>query len=760
MFRNRDILALLAVLVLVRTAWNNGVETVSSAVDLAFFFPRQGVMVVSPMDVDGDGTQEALAVVKAIPKTENFKLHILDLKPLHQLQKNKYLDPFRPQVIFSSDEINDENAHPIHLTTGQLLLEKRAGTNADTPQKYEIPNNSEINDQTRKYFCGKDWHDASTKCKTPCPSGQASECPGDERCYADTSCDIWSHTSAQEGTSKSGYELTPGGGLPSIVSLWGNGVVMLHSLTNGKSETSGELGLKEMWRYRMFEGKTIDALWEEINVVFLDAYSSMEAKAENGMIVVSASYYPHETPGENRATLTIAIDALKGTKLWESHSDVGLDSDEKPLPLPMAKRGQTSFARRRSSVAKYMHGTQSSASASALPNCMALLKKAVKHEVFPYSYWGPQDAGVAAIHLNQKEKSNDRRNHKASKPHEQQQRKLQEQAHPTKKWHHKLVHNRKKHRHVIDRPIQGKPNALVTQTRGGLQIRSLRNGKALCHLALLEENLYSDLNNDGVLDQIQVALQSKVHKPDDKFVWQLAGRLHEDHTEAKREGETGHESGPLLCHLLGLSGIPAKEEMFSAPICGKVHERPKDDIVKSLDSINPVVVESLGKRPDKHDIIVALNNGMIHRIQGTGGRRLWALSGTKHIDNFPTWESNSNHKALLSRIDAKKVPAPLRPLLLSGDNGLAVLSVTTGHLLAHVDFPQTSAAKPLLADLSGDGSTDVVIQTNDGIWGYRVAIHHHFPVTQRILVGLMMMFLMLATIRNRYSKGGKRSTDL
>ncbi len=760
MFRNRDIFALLAVLVLVRTAWNNGVETISSAVDLAFFFPRQGVMVVSPMDVDGDGTQEALAVLKVIPKTENFKLQILDLKPLHHHRfQSKYLDPFQPNVIFSSEEINDENAHPIHLTTGQLLLEKRAGGGASIVQKYEIPENSEINDQTRKYFCGTDWHDASSKCKTPCPSGQASDCPGDERCYADTSCDILSH--AQVEATKSGYELTPGGGLPSVVSMWGNGVVMLHSLTNGKSEQNSELGLQEMWRYRVFEEKTIDALWEEINVVFLDAYSSMEAKAEHGMIVVSASYYPHETPGKNRATLTIAIDALRGTKLWESHSDVGLDSDEKPLPLPMAKRGQTSFARRRSSVAKYMHGAQSSAAASALPNCMSLLRKAIKHEVFPYSYWGPQDAGIAAIHLNQKEKSSDRRNHQASKPHEQQQqRKLQEQQHQKKKWHHKLVHHRKKHRRFIDRPIQGKPNALVTQTRGGLQIRSLRNGKALCHLALLEENLYSDLNNDGVLDQIQVAMHSKTHKPDDKFVWQLAGRLHEEHAESKKEDESGHESGPLLCHLLGLSGIPAKEEMFSAPICGKVHERPKEDIVESLDSINPMVVESLGKRPDKHDIIVALNNGMIHRIQGTGGRRLWALSGTKHIDSFPTWESNTNHHALLSRIDAKKVPAPLRPLLLSGENALAVLSATTGHLLAHIAFPQKSTAKPLLADLSGDGSTDVVIQTKDGIWGYRVAIHHHFPVIQRILVGLMMMFLMLATIRNRYSKGGKRSTDI
>ena len=55
----------------------------------------------------------------------------------------------------------------------------------------------------------------------------------------------------------------------------------------------------------------------------------------------------------NMPTFTVAVDALKGTVLWESHSDVALKIDEKPLPLPMAKRGQTSFARRRSSVARH-----------------------------------------------------------------------------------------------------------------------------------------------------------------------------------------------------------------------------------------------------------------------------------------------------------------------------------------------------------------------------------------------------------------------
>ena len=303
---------------------------------------------------------------------------------------------------------------------------------------------------------------------------------------------------------------------------------------------------------------------------------------------------------------------------------------------------------------------------------------------------------------------------------------------------------------------------MVTQTRGGIQIRSLKNGKALCHLALLEENLYSDLNSDGTLDQVQVALHTKTHMPNDKFIWNLAGKLQQKYDEPNVNSgvnEEVSEAKPQLCHVLALSGIPAKEEMFSSPICGKGHERGGVNKAINLDSINPVVVESLDKRRDKYDVIVALNNGMVHRIHGSGGRRMWALSGSQRTNKFPTWDEKSNHNALLTRIHSNWVANHLQPLLLVGDDSLAVLSVASGNILASEVFPQKSSSRPILADVSGDGSTDVMVFTKDGIWGYQILIYRGYPVTQHILVGLLTILLMIAIIRNRYSKGCRRSTD-
>ncbi|KAG7361226.1 hypothetical protein IV203_036326 [Nitzschia inconspicua] len=766
MFRNRDIIALVLLVILSRMAWNDGTESLSASADLAFFFPRDRITVVSPMDVDGDGTNEAMAIAKAVPNnSESFQLQIMDLKPLHTFGK-RHLAPFRPKVIFTSKEINEQNAYPVHMTSGQVLIKRHPRSNDPKAKRKPplLPDNVELNDRNRHYFCGTDWHDASSKCGTPCPNGQASECPNDERCFADTPCDALGEMDrdgkASAETTQVMFELTPGGGLPSLVTLWSNGLVTLHSLTNEKSKRKiKQLELRELWRQSLFSSDNMDTsslIWEEINILFLDSYSSIEAHAEHGMVIISGSYFMDKDDGdveEGRVTLTVALDAYTGKPLWQSHSDLP-DKEEEPQLLPIT-RGQTSFARRRSNIARVMQAkSTSNTSAAALPNCISLLKRHIK-EVLPYSYWGPRDSGLAAIHLNHKKKSKDSQNHHASKPHEE--RPL---APAKKKWHHRFPKPRLS-RNMRDQPIQGKPNALVSQTKGGIQIRSLKNGKAVCHLSLLEETLYSDFNNDGTLDQLQVLLHSKTNRPNDKFVWNLVGRLQQDQKELKKKGASKKrlmEQQPNLCHALVTSGIPSREEIFSAPICGTAHERAGSNPIKGLDTVNPLVVESLNGRRNTRDVIVALNNGMVHRLHGTSGRKEWALAG-RHHENFPTWEEGSSHNALLTRVQSSLVPPPIRPILLAGENSLAVLSVKSGAVLATAVFPQISMAKPILADVSGDGSTDVIVLTEEGIWGFQISIRPGSPVTLRILVGLLLMALMLGVIKNRSGRTDKRSTD-
>ena len=44
------------------------------------------------------------------------------------------------------------------------------------------------NDPIRNNFCGKTWDDASAKCGVWCLDGDRTTCPGEETCFADTTC--------------------------------------------------------------------------------------------------------------------------------------------------------------------------------------------------------------------------------------------------------------------------------------------------------------------------------------------------------------------------------------------------------------------------------------------------------------------------------------------------------------------------------------------------------------------------------------------
>jgi hypothetical protein len=779
--------AIVLALLLTRMAWNDNLESLSVSVNLAFYFPREQALAVSPFDVDGDGTSEALAVVHA-SSPMNWVLQILDLKPLHQFGKT-HLAPFRPTVLFTSKDINEEGAEPLKLTTGQVLVKSTAQTQKKFDKKpYVVATDQELTDRTRHYFCGLDWHDTASKCATPCPSGQASECPGDEKCFADTPCDALSHSRKPmvEDTQVL-FQLTPGGGLPSIVTFWSNGVLSLHSLTSDMSleeeantrksstkkqrrQAEKQLELRQMWRNRVFaEHIDTDAHkieWDELNVRFLDSVMSEEqGSAHHGMILVSGSYWNYDDEEDwedlEYTYFVLAVDAFTGKILWDSFSEEEKEGVQN-LPLPMT-RGATSMARRRSRIPS-LSQVSPMIEPSTLPNCLVAFKHTLK-DILPFAYWGPHDSDLLAIHMDQKKRNKDKNHdadhhavkHHRGHEHNHDQHKLLPVAKP-KKWHHRFTKKNKQTALVF-----GRPNVIATHSREGLNIRSLKNGRPLCHLSLLEETLYSDLNADGILDQVQVVTSPDSEDRKDKWVKRLLHKLEKEHTDLKEKGAKNKlmDSLPTPCHAMALSGMPPREEIFSTSLCGNTQERMGNNPSFTLESIAPIVVESLDGRRGSRDVIVALNNGMVHRLHGASGRKEWQLVGKHHTD-FPTWEDSEDNEsyAMLTRVQSDKVAPSIRPVLLVGENSMAVLSVKDGRVLASASFPQTSMTRPVLAEVSGDGTTDVMILSTDAIWGFQISVKPGASIALRIMVGLMLMGLMLAVLRNRFGqRKDKRSTD-
>lgn len=800
MFRSRDMVALMALLILSRMAYDNSTESLRASVHLAFYLENRPGSVVSPLDVDGDGTNEALAVLQQPQEGTAYEFRLLDLKALHHHKRYSSgigvgPPPFEPPVLFSTKVLEQTSsqglASPVEMTSGQVLLQKPQGNHEGTHKTSKAYlsqfHGVQLDDRNRHYFCGTDWHEASQKCGQPCPDGQATHCPGDERCYADTPCDIHQKAAASlEENHQILFELTPGGGLPSLITLWSNGVLSLHSLTRDKPTQEGPpkkqrakpLELKELWQKQILPKSTSHQAfqWEESNLLFLDAYDSMEASgADHGMILVSGSYleqirYEDEDDPlwSEPSSFLLAVDAIHGTILWDSFS--AEEKEASPLPLPIVK-GTSSQARRRSKIAA-LEDSGPTALKENLPNCDFTFKRHLR-EVLPYAYWTKEDSHLAAVHLEQTKKRHsskgkDSAASSSSSSHTGVSGKDAPKApagppgkNGPKKWHHRFH----KPNHAL--AVRGRPNVLVTQIKGGMQIRSLRNGRPLCHMSFLEETLYSDLNNDGVLDQVQLVLprsQNTMEIPKElsEVFQDIADRIKADSgIENDAKARTRDTSGSTKndCYAKAMSGVPSRERLFYTHLCGNAHDGSVSQPTVGLSSIAPVVVESLTGRRDSRDLVVALSNGMVHRLQGRSGKREWSLVG-QHQRDFPTWTRERSGTALLARLQSSNVPPPIRPVLLAGENSMAVLSVRDGSVLASTTFPQASLARPILADVSNDGTTDLVVLSEQGIWGYRIQVESGSPTGLRILVGLLFFGLMLAFVRNRTQGKDVRATDL
>lgn len=676
MLRHRDVIAILLAVWLLRLA-NQQEKTFKAAFHLAFY---THATLHAPFDVDGDGTVEALAILTG-EKSKRL-LEILDLKPLHSRYPASSAAPFRPRTMLQAS-INGD-ATPLKVITGQIMV-------SHVPKRKPIlaKTTSEYTDRTRHYFCGLDWHDASQKCLQPCPGGTPGECPGEEKCFADTPCDALA--GAADATRDFQYQLTPAGGLPSVVTLWSDGTVILHSVTSA-AEGSVTLELKEMWSHSIPLG--VDS-YDLVLLGDQDFSTGGDSHGRYGIVLVGGTSMP--------SSVLYALDAMTGQLLWTSTSanDASVDTEK------TQKRGTASVARRRSRLLD-----SGGVPDLALPNCWTMYRHSLLDNL--KAYWGNDDAKWHAVHL-------DRRLSKKKK---------------------KQKHSRQWHQRNVNLPLQGRPNSLLLRHEGGIHVRSLKNGRSICHLSLSNQVLYSDLNSDGALDQIQVVTTSQSRSDEnDHWITTLQSQFESEAQANKRDGRPPVPYA--LCHLMVLSGIPAREQVFASSLCQGA--RGLDD--DHLSSAPPLLTPT-------GEIVVALSNGLVSKHNSRTGQRLWQNPSHRAL---PTWQPSSN-AAMVSSLFPDQ---PATPILISGENIMTLISTNQGKILATTAFPQATLSRPTLEDWSGDGTPDVLIQTPDAAWGYVILVRPTGTFS-RIMVGLLLVVMLLALIRNRFvnrSGGDRRSTE-
>ena len=315
-------------------------------------------------------------------------------------------------------------------------------------------------------------------------------------------------------------------------------------------------------------------------------------------------------------------------------------------------------------------------------------------------------------------------------------------------------------------PHNGKPNVVLFHGREGLAVLSLKNGRPVCHISLMDHSLYADMDADGAIDTVQVVTSPQQGSSSKSSA--VSSLIHQIAKEASK-WETMNT--PTICHALVTSGLPPREEVFTAPLCLGGPTNTATPLVAAP----PLLVE--GSAGYGQDVVFAMNNGVVTRYD-FNGREVWRKRGGLK-DGTPSWslgksafmgrvefglvrEAHSSVSASSHR-NQHRPGSPVRPILLSGEDGAALVSPTSGKILWSVVYPQSVSSQPLLADMNGDGTDDLLVVSSDAIWGYTIIVETGrsggFVI---VVVTLLLAVAISALIHKSNHRQGKipaRSTD-
>jgi hypothetical protein len=557
----------------------------------------------------------------------------------------------------------------------------------------------------------------------------------------------------------------------------------------------------------------------ESGVIFGDENGdAMKAKVGNhGAVLIGGKYIITKEDGRQQPLRVSfhALDALTGASLWElkgQNNGKKKNDTKQDFQIPIIHT--TSSARRRShlptkdtldpdfdSENSFIEGDDVMTSEECLTHFRSSVLN-VESGALPHEFWDDGEYGSMSVgRFDRTKKSGGKRGRQSPKHghqliknslvgggHNKDSARTKEKTNRAsisggitlnknaKGWQSEFI-NRAVPRRLINQqrfnakhPRMGKPNVVLFHSREGLAVLSLKNGRPVCHLSLTDHALYADLDQDGKLDTVQV-----VTSPEE-FSASSVQSLIQKITGEKKD-HSSQPDAPVICHALVTSGVPPQEELFTAPLClgGPSMSINPHKPQSGISAAAPLLVE--GSIGYGNDVVFAMNNGVIVRYD-SNGREVWRKKGGLK-DGTPHWmqsdiaflgriqfgsvkESHSSVSASSHR-NQHRPGSPLRPILLSGEEGAALISPSSGRVLSSVAFPQNPVtSQPLLVDLNGDGTDDVLVVSGDGLWGYRVVVETGRSGFFRIVVVTLLVAIAIAALVHKTGQEPgrhKRSMD-
>ena len=285
------------------------------------------------------------------------------------------------------------------------------------------------------------------------------------------------------------------------------------------------------------------------------------------------------------------------------------------------------------------------------------------------------------------------------------------------------------------------PNVLVASRHHGVEVLHLYTGRPLTQLPLQPHAAHADINGDGSVDHV-----SGLSSEDTHTLLAEAAALHE---------KSHHKPVvlPVVCLGTCASGVPAREELWNASICGTKgamrgvhHNRGRrgkgggaghkhaHGVATPL-LLPRAAAASGGKRT--MDSIFLASDGRVTSI-GADGALNW-LQDTEAGWRTLAPSGTPANEELLPSVSLYVPSDGTEPLIAAlGESSICILSAA-GRLLACQKLPHAPIAPPVLADFSADGIADIIVPCSQAVLGLRVATG-----AGSLLQKLLFCFLALA----------------
>ena len=305
------------------------------------------------------------------------------------------------------------------------------------------------------------------------------------------------------------------------------------------------------------------------------------------------------------------------------------------------------------------------------------------------------------------------------------------------------------------------PNVVFSRRRHGIEVLHLYTGRTLTQLPLPSHASHADVNGDGTVDHVVGLSSHETHA--------LIGEGHPHHhlhttaagggggKKGKNKNKDKRSREVITCLGTCSSGVPVHEELWNASVCNAlVKSRPHHHGNKKRGShggggvgrsthgmTKPLLVKrepslsGSGSSSPTYDSIFLASDGRVTSVQGDG-------SPNWHANTDALWRvvegGQPASEMVLPSLTVYQPTDESVPLILAvGENALCVLTTAEGRLLNCVQLPHTPIAPPVLADFTGDGIADIIVQCETAYLGLRVSVG-----TGALLQKLLFAFLALA----------------